>query len=149
MIFTEKIMLTESNIQQIESHGLSKSEIERQLQIFKKGIPFAKIVEAASAENGIEVLSENEQQKLVSFFEAKKNQLELLKFVPASGAATRMFKFLHQFLANFNPEQYNIDLFLEDKKDLHPFFYFYEDLFFSVLDFKLLYDSMFVFLTLV
>lgn len=136
MIFTEKIMLTESNIQQIESHGLSKSEIERQLQIFKKGIPFAKIVEAASAENGIEVLSENEQQKLVSFFEAKKNQLELLKFVPASGAATRMFKFLHQFLANFNPEQYNIDLFLEDKKDLLTFFNSYEDFAFSDLVFK-------------
>lgn len=116
MTIIKKIMLTESSIQQIESHGLSKAEIERQLQIFKKGIPFAKIVEAASAENGIEVLSEIEQQKLVALFEAKKNKLELLKFVPASGAATRMFKFLHQFLENFNPEKDNIDLFLEGKK---------------------------------
>lgn len=131
-------MFTQNNIQQIKSHGLSESEVNRQLQIFKKGIPFANIVEAASSENGIEVLSEKEQESFVNLFESKKKDLELLKFVPASGAATRMFKFLHQFLEKFHPENDNIDEFLQKKehKDLRVFFNSHEDFAFSDLVFK-------------
>lgn len=116
-------MFTEKNKQQIKAHGLSEAKIKGQLQIFKNGIPFADVVKPTSTDNGIEVFSDKEQQQYVNLFEAKKDELDLIKFVPASGAATRMFKFLHQFLANYNPNV-EIDLFLqkEENKDLKTFF---------------------------
>ena len=117
-------MFTEKNIQQIKNHGLSEDKITNQLNIFKQGIPFANVVEAASPGNGIAVLSKNEQNHFASLFESQKNELDLLKFVPASGAATRMFQFLHCFLERFNFEKDNIDVFLqkEENKDLKKFF---------------------------
>ncbi len=110
-------MFTEKNIKQIEAHGLSEASVKDQIQIFKDGIPFSNVVEAASAGNGIEVLSSEQQLDFVSLFDTKKRGLELLKFVPASGAVTRMFKFLHQFLDNYN-ESEEIDTFLQKKEHL-------------------------------
>ncbi|HET8804293.1 MAG TPA: DUF4301 family protein, partial [Aequorivita sp.] len=117
-------MFTEKVLKQIKNHGLTEVEIHRQLNIFKNGIPFANVVEAASAGNGIAVLSKNEQNHFASLFDDKKNELDLLKFTPASGAATRMFQFLHCFLEQFDFEKDNIDAFLqkEENKDLKKFF---------------------------
>ena len=136
-------MLTENNIRQIQSHGLTEMEVERQLQIFRKGIPFANIVEAASAGNGILVFSEEEQENFVGLFETKRKELELLKFVPASGAATRMFSFLHQFLEEFDPNSDNVNSFLQkpENKEVKKFFnsladFPFSDLVFEKLDLK-------------
>lgn len=105
-------------------HPVSESEVLRQLEIFKKGIPFVEIAEAASAGNGIHIFSKEEENKLAAFYENQKESLSLLKFVPASGAATRMFKFLHQFLKKFNPETDDLSVFLQKKenKQLRIFF---------------------------
>ena len=117
-------MFTEKNIQQIKNHGLSETKVLDQLHIFKKGIPFANIIAPASANSGIEILTDEEQQHFAHLFESEKDNLDLLKFVPASGAATRMFKFLHQFLENFNFETHDIESYLasEENKDLNRFF---------------------------
>ena len=130
-------MFTENNKQQIKSHGLSQAKVERQLEIFKNGIPFADVVEAASIGNGIELLSEKEQRHFVNLFESRKNNLDLLKFVPASGAATRMFKFLHRFLESYDIKD-DIDSFLQKKenKDLKTFFDSIEKFAFSDMVFK-------------
>lgn len=102
----------------------SDAEIQKQLQIFRAGIPFVHIVEAAAINSGVEKYSQSEQEEFARFFEAEKQQLNLVKFVPASGAATRMFRDLHQFCANFNPETDAIDDFLSKKenKNLKVFF---------------------------
>lgn len=133
-------MFTEKNLQQIESHGLSKEEINRQLLIFKNGIPYANVVEAAAADNGIQILSEMEQQEFAALFENRKKHLDLLKFVPASGAATRMFKFLHRFLGEFNPDNDTIDEFLEKdgNRNLKTFLNSLESFAFS----DLVYDKL-------
>lgn len=121
-------MFTKNNLQQIKAHGISEAKVKEQLQIFKNGIPFANVVEAASAGNGIEVFSEEEQQYFVNLFESEKHKLEMLKFVPASGAATRMFKFLHQFLVpiatGIDLEYDDIDAFLQKEENtvLRTFF---------------------------
>ncbi len=107
-------MLTNSDLQQIELHGLSPKTIKKQLDTFVRGIPFANVVTAASVGNGIEVISHKNHQKLVDLFEKSKDNLDLVKFVPASGAATRMFKFLHQFLIDFDPEEQNLRTFLKE-----------------------------------
>lgn len=135
-------MFTEKNRQQIKSHGLSLAKVERQLQIFKSGIPFVEVVEAASISLGIEVFSEKEQQYFANLFESQKDNLELLKFVPASGAATRMFKFLHRFLESYDIKD-DIDVFLqkEGNTDLKTFFdsvekFAFSDMVFNSLESK-------------
>lgn len=121
-------MLTEKELLQIKNHGLSEKEIRAQLEIFSKGIPFADVVEAATIGNGIEVFSKEKQAELVALFEEKKEALKIVKFVPASGAATRMFKDLHQFLEDFSeensfpeyiekPENSNLKTFFKSKND--------------------------------
>jgi len=78
-------------------------DIEKQLEVFRKGIPFVKIIEPASVEKGIHKFTEDEQNHYVRNYEAVVEDKEVVKFVPASGAATRMFKFLHQFLETYHP----------------------------------------------
>ena len=128
-------MFTEKNLQQIHNHGLSEAKVLRQLQIFKEGIPFANVVEPASVDNGIAVFSKTEQQDFAKLLEAKKDKLDLLKFVPASGAATRMFKFLHQFLDHYDYKNVDIDVFLqqEENKNLKIFFDSIDNFAFSYL----------------
>lgn len=127
-------MFTEKHIQQIYAHGLSEAEVIRQLQIFKNGIPFANVVEPASIGRGIEAFNETGQQYFNEVFELQKDKLELLKFVPASGAATRMFKFLHRFLESYNPGE-DIDVFLQNEQsdELKTFFDSIENFAFSNL----------------
>jgi len=117
-------MLTEKDIKQIEDYGLSLQEVYQQLETFKRGIPYADVVTTASVGNGIKQIKEAEQKKLVALYERKMDALDIVKFVPASGAATRMFKFLHEFLEAYDPE---LMLFREyvkktNSEQLHQFF---------------------------
>lgn len=117
-------IVMEEHVEVFKNHGLSEKEIQNQLETFKKGIPFIRIVAPAAINHGIEKYSETEQQQWIDLFEKEKENLDLIKFVPASGAATRMFKFLHQFLADFDAENDDIHEFLNKKenKDLKTFF---------------------------
>lgn len=96
-------MLTEKDIEQIQEHQLSLNQVVKQLESFARGIPFVDVVTTATVGNGIQTLSDEEQKKMVQGYEEKKDTLDIVKFVPASGAATRMFKFLHEFSEHFNP----------------------------------------------
>ncbi len=117
-------MLTKKDLQQIENHGLSVDNIVNQLETFSRGIPYVQVVTAASVGNGIEVVPEEIKQRLVSLYEGKKNKLDIVKFVPASGAATRMFQFLHRFLQEYDPEKEKLNKYLKNTgaKDLSTFF---------------------------
>ena len=117
-------MLTKKDLQQIEDYGLTVDAVVKQLETFVREIPFMTIVTPASIGNGIEVIPTTDQQKLISLFERKQDKLEIVKFVPASGAATRMFKFLYQFLEEYNPEEEALNKFLKngDRTNLIQFF---------------------------
>lgn len=108
---------SEVEILQIEENGLTTKEVERQLKIFKRGNIKVDILEAATPGNGIFNFSANEKMELTRLFDQRKQQLELLKFVPASGAASRMFKSLHTFVAEFDPEQDSLRDYLDEKGD--------------------------------
>lgn len=98
-------MLFKKDVQQIEKHGLTIDSVNEQIETFVTGIPYANVVTAASIGNGILQLSQPEQDELIALYDAGRDELDLVKFVPASGAATRMFKFLHQFLDLYDPEK--------------------------------------------
>jgi hypothetical protein len=83
---------------QITHQGMSLEKVKEQLQNFKEGFPFLPIVEAASIGNGIKALTETEIQYFQDTYPTKATTKHVIKFVPASGAASRMFKDLFGFL---------------------------------------------------
>ncbi len=93
-------MFSEKDLVLIKRKGISQSEIEKQLTIFKQGIPFLEITAFATVGNGIKKLSEVEENKFIDFYENFTCKSMGQKFVPASGAASRMFKSLYSFLNN-------------------------------------------------
>jgi len=102
---------------QIYEHGISLKNIQDQLNIFKNGILKTVLVEPATISNGILKLSENDFYQKAAFFDANKSSFKLTKFVPASGAASRMFKFLSEFINNFDIEKESINAYINRKKD--------------------------------
>ncbi|GHT09692.1 hypothetical protein FACS189426_08740 [Bacteroidia bacterium] len=92
-------MFIESDLQQLKSKGISIARIEEQLAYFKQGFPYLSIQASASVEKGILYVPENEQEFFLNVWDAYlKENKEIVKFVPASGAASRMFKDLFEFL---------------------------------------------------
>jgi hypothetical protein len=105
-------MLSQKDLQQIQDHGISLQTIYKQLETFSLGIPPADIVTAASVGNGIEVIPEDQHQKLIDLYENSRNKLDIVKFVPASGSATRMFSFLYKFLQEYDPAKETLKAYL-------------------------------------
>jgi len=72
--------------------------VQLQLESFKQGFPFLSLVGPATPARGIQVWEETKVQHYQSYFQRKAAELDIVKFVPASGAASRMFKDLFSFL---------------------------------------------------
>jgi hypothetical protein len=117
-------MFSEKDIQQIESKGITLKKVLSQIERFENGIPFANLIEEATIDNGILRLSDADLEYYRSYFESKKDSISILKFVPASGAATRMFKFLYSFLEEYDLERESINSYINRHKnnDLSLFF---------------------------
>ena len=91
-------MFSKEDLQQINQHGLSLQQVEQQIENFRKGFPFLKVVRAAAAGDGVLVLDDKAVEAAVARYESQVDKLKVVKFVPASGAATRMFKELFEFV---------------------------------------------------
>ena len=85
---------TTTDIAEIKKRGIEPERIIAQIETFRKGIPPAQLLRPATPGDGIVRLSEDDQQRLVEIYKAAAQQGRALKFVPASGAATRMMKTL-------------------------------------------------------
>lgn len=96
-----KITFTPEEIAFIEARGSHLSEVESQFSYFEKGFPFAELQRAATDGDGIKKMSETEREIYIAKYEETAQKKEILKFVPASGAASRMFKEL-QTVVNEN-----------------------------------------------
>ena len=84
-------MFRKEDIVQIERRGASVKTVEEQVERFKKGFPWLKIVAPATPQRGIEVLDEAGAEAAVKYYDEASIDGKC-KFVPASGAASRMFK---------------------------------------------------------
>lgn len=110
---------TEADFADIYKRGVSLDNIKLQLSIFKNGIAKAILKKPALYNDGIFELPEEKAMIYASIFDSKKESLKLTKFVPASGAATRMFKFLCEFIAEFNPQTETINAYINRKQDIN------------------------------
>ncbi|HEY3369374.1 MAG TPA: DUF4301 family protein [Prolixibacteraceae bacterium] len=126
-------MFKPEDINQIIARGSQIDLVEQQIRNFKSGFPYLKLIEAASPYHGLIQLSDAEIEKYVSVFEAKVAEgIELLKFVPASGAASRMFKSLFSALEDLQKGKERSEV-IKDKEvarflEQLDQFAFYEDL---------------------
>ena len=84
-------MFTKEDIRQIEQRRTSVQTVQEQVERFKKGFPWMKIVAPATPERGILVLDEAAVEAAGKYYESAQINGKC-KFVPASGAASRMFK---------------------------------------------------------
>ena len=90
---------TAQDLEQLAARGISVEKAEAQLECFRKGFPELDIVAPASTKNGILAPKRAEQEAYIAAWqEYLKEGHKILKFVPASGAASRMFKNLFQYL---------------------------------------------------
>ena len=105
-------MFTEKDLRQIEAHGLTREAVERQLENFRRGFPYLKVVRAASPGGGVLTLDAAAAEAAAKRYDDAAEGLRIVKFVPASGAATRMFKELFEFV-NDGKRGKGIDTLLE------------------------------------
>lgn len=102
---------------QLYQRGISIDKAIHQWEILKKGITKAVLDRPAKLNDGIRAISESESIYYANFFDEKAKNIKLKKFVPASGAATRMFKFLNEFLNEFKLGEESINAYINRKKD--------------------------------
>ena len=120
----EKIF-TKDDLIYIQNRGNSIDKIQQQLDFFIQGIPKINLVRSAKVGDGIWQFSEEETIDFVSYFDKHKSNYSIEKFVPASGAATRMFKFLNEFLNDFDVANDTINSYINKRnaKDVSIFIF--------------------------
>ena len=85
-------IFSDSDIEQAQKRGISADALNEQWIRLQHGFPFIKLERAATVNDGIIQLTNSEMSRLKNVFENHSEDYDILKFVPASGAATRMFK---------------------------------------------------------
>lgn len=94
-------MFSKQDLTQFQAKGIPVEQIEEQLNNFKSGFPKMKLKKTATIGDGITKIADDELDIYQEIFSTHSKNLSLLKFVPASGAATRMFKPLYDFLNTY------------------------------------------------
>ena len=120
---------TQEDLAQLNELGLTVEKVQQQIDHFKEGFPKARLADAATPANGgIRVLDDKEIARYEHLYRSLGKGQRLLKFVPASGAATRMFKDLYSFTATYFGVSGNFDKEFPDVKDflenIHSFAFF-------------------------
>ncbi len=119
-VYTNKLKkwgFTEADFFQILAHGVPLELVEQQVVFLRKGVKKQEVYRAARKSDGIRVLSKPELISYIGKFETGRSQKKIMKFVPASGAASRMFRFLSHFLLEFDIEKDTINSYINKKND--------------------------------
>ena len=115
--------LSESDLSTLEARGITVADLQTQVDRFITGFPYLKIYDSARPGEGITVLTSDEEAEAIARWA---NGGHVCKFVPASGAASRMFKSLFAFVDGDSAvpaEGSDVDLLL---KDIHKVAFFNE-----------------------
>ena len=96
------VLSDEQDIEQINAHGIDPDSVKSQLQKFEKGFPFAKLERSSTVGDGIQSIQKSDFDRLITKYLKAASNGRAMKFVPASGAASRMFKLLLSFNNRYN-----------------------------------------------
>ena len=108
-------MILQKDIEAFQQMGIDVKTIEHQIKNFKNGFPFVNLKKAATLNDGIIIFSKNEIEDYVKIFDDTIKNWNVVKFVPASGAASRMFQSLFSFRDKFKGSNKDIQAFESDK----------------------------------
>lgn len=133
-------MFSDSDFIQIRERGMTVEALERQINHFIDGFPFIDLAKPATPGDGIVCVDTEERERFIRFYDQGTEGLEVVKFVPASGAASRMFKHLFEFR-----EKYQVgsaaDVRFNENKGFNSVWYFFthieEIAFYSELSLRL------------
>ena len=117
-------MFKDQDIAQFKRRGTDPTVAEQQIQNFKEGFPNVEIVKAATINDGILQLSDELSANFVKQYESVSPTKRVVKFVPASGAASRMFKDLFQFQENYTGSDADYEALVSDPKQREIFTFF-------------------------
>lgn len=116
------MQFTEQDEAQILEQGVPLNQIDRQINHFVEGFPYLNVIKAATVGDGIVRVPVEQLAAYIHRYDEAAHELDLVKFVPASGAATRMFKSL--FAAMDGKSDKSVDAVFDRLTD----FAFYDDL---------------------
>lgn len=102
---------SEKDLNQLEELGISIEKMESQIESFKKGFPYVVLDRPCTPGDGIKILDDSTIENYISFFTEKAAEKSVVKFVPASGAASRMFKEVFNFIDKGSEEAEGSDIF--------------------------------------
>ena len=136
---TKNNFFREEDLRQIEGQGLTLEKVRSDIELFKKGFPAVRLQRPCTVGDGITVLQGDELDRLSQVHAKAASAGRMTKFVPASGAASRMFQLLLSAMergkaSTSAPEKTPVDM---DERDYHMFlqftrnlkqFAFYDDL---------------------
>ena len=113
-------MFTDQDLQQLSERNIAENQVLQQVAQLKRGTQFVQLMRPATLGDGILRLDEEQVKQMTADFEADKEYYQFTKFVPASGAASRMFKDLFAF-AESGEETKFTDIFFAH---IHSFAFF-------------------------
>jgi len=90
-------MLQSGDLIQIKAKDIDQNVLERQMDHFIQGFPFILLAKPATLHDGILCFTDERQKFLIEYYDQNSLNQQVIKFVPASGAASRMFKHLFEF----------------------------------------------------
>lgn len=122
-------MFTKSELRQFKLKRISPNEIQRQITILRQGEAYQDLLRPAILNDGILAISRKKKKYLHEFKKIAKDK-KIVKFVPASGAATRMFQALIEYQKNPENIKYNKEckVFLDEFISCLSSFAFYPEL---------------------
>jgi len=126
-------MFTEKDLEQLKEKRISVDMAKAQIRNFEKGFPFIKLAAPATPGNGIMQIDKDQMNEYIQYYEQNFTELNIVKFVPASGAATRMFKDLFTWRDELRKGTSADDIAASDKQAAQFFaelktFAFWDDL---------------------
>ena len=116
--------LTSQDLQQIQQKGLTREDIEKQVRNFEQGFPYTQLIRPARIGDGIYQPGQVDLEHFQHVYHRAPHDLSVMKFVPASGAATRMFKSLFEYLEDPSDNIPEVETFIQNLS----YFAFYDDL---------------------
>ena len=120
-------MWQQDDLRQIEKKGIPIKILEQQLDRFRNGFPFIRLQRPAIQGDGIIIFAEQHKNDYIRFFEENAPSLRVIKFVPASGAASRMFKHLFEFRESLTATGKIPDSYFSDT-GINSVYYFFKNL---------------------
>ncbi len=113
-------MLTEKDLNQLSGRNITENQVLQQVAQLKRGTKYVELMRPATLGDGILRLDEEQVKAMTQTFDADKEYYQFTKFVPASGAASRMFKDLFNFIETAEESKFT-DIFFAH---IHSFAFF-------------------------